>query len=112
MQIAGRFEADGMGTTAGGDRHGDPRPDAGRLVYYEVCVSLVLVTLRRPSGLYRLRPGEWGLWRGLPYALVTFLLGWWGVPWGLVYTPRALWANLTGGRDVTPAVAEHAGGAG
>lgn len=87
---------------------GDPTPesrmrrDKGRVVFYEVCLSLVLVTLRRPSRLYRLRPGEWGLWRGLPYTLVTLLLGWWGAPWGLVYTPRVLWTNLSGGREVTP----------
>ena len=28
----------------------------GRVVFYEVCLSFVLVTLRRPSRLYRLRP--------------------------------------------------------
>jgi hypothetical protein len=70
-------------------------------VFYELCVSLVFVTLRKPSRLYRLRPGEWGWRRGLPYALGSFLLGWWGLPWGLVYTPLVLWTNLSGGRTIT-----------
>jgi hypothetical protein len=73
----------------------------GRFVYFEFCVSLLFVTWRRPSDLFLLRPGERGLARGLPYTLLTLLLGWWGLPWGLVYTPRALLTNLGGGQDVT-----------
>lgn len=72
-----------------------------RLVFFEYCISLVFVTLRRPSRLYRLPPGAWGVWRGLPYAAVSLLLGWWGVPWGLIYTPLTLWTDLKGGREVT-----------
>lgn len=72
-----------------------------RLIFFEFCVSLVFVTLRRPSALYVLQPGQWGWWRGLPYTILTVVCGWWGVPWGLVYTPLALWTNLTGGRKIT-----------
>jgi len=73
----------------------------GRLIFFEFCISLGFVTLRRPSALYLLRPGQWGWWRGLPYTILTVVFGWWGVPWGLVYTPLALWTNLTGGREIT-----------
>jgi hypothetical protein len=73
----------------------------GRLVFYEYCVSLLVVTLRCPSPVYLLQPGEAGVWRGLPYSLVSFLFGWWGLPMGLVYTPLTLMTNLSGGRDVT-----------
>ncbi len=72
-----------------------------RLVFYEWCVSLVFFTVRRPSRLYRLRPGEWGVLRGLPYTLLSLLLGWWALPWGVIYTPRVLWTNLRGGRVLT-----------
>ncbi len=75
-----------------------PANPEGRLVFYELCISLVFLTLRWPSRPHRLRPGEWGIWRGLPYALTSLLLGWWGVPWGLLYTPLVLWTDLTGGR--------------
>jgi hypothetical protein len=75
-----------------------------RFVFFEYCISLVFVTLRRPSAIVLLRPGELGLARGLPYTLVSLLLGWWGLPWGLVYTPVVLFTNLSGGRDVTAAV--------
>ncbi len=74
----------------------------GRVVYYEYCLSLVFLTLRRPSRLYHLRAGESGVWKGLPYAALSLLLGWWGIPWGLVYTPLVLWTDLTGGVEVPP----------
>jgi hypothetical protein len=73
----------------------------GRFVFFELCISLVLVTWRRPTDIFLLRAGERGLVRGLPFTLLTLLLGWWGLPWGLVYTPQALLTNLSGGRDVT-----------
>src|SRR5262245_55677327 len=79
-----------------------PRLDAGRLVFYEYCISFVFITLRRPSRVVQLKAGERGLVRGLPYTLLTLLLGWWGIPWGLVYTPLVLWTNLSGGREITP----------
>jgi len=76
----------------------------GRLVFYEYCISLIFVSLRRPSDVYFLPPGEKGLAKGVPYVLLSLLLGWWGVPWGLVYTPLTLVTNLSGGCDVTAKV--------
>jgi hypothetical protein len=73
----------------------------GRLVYFEYCISVIFLTFRKPSRVYLLRPGQFGWWRGLPYSLVSLLLGWWGLPWGLIYTPLTLVTNLSGGRDVT-----------
>lgn len=77
----------------------------GRLVRFEYCISLLFLTLRRQSRVFLLAADDPGLVDGLPYTLVTLLLGWWGVPWGLVGTPLALLTNLTGGRDVTAEVA-------
>jgi hypothetical protein len=72
-----------------------------RLVFYEYCISLIFITLRRPSRVVRLPPGSTGLLRGLPYTIISLLLGWWGLPWGLLYTPLTLWTNLTGGREIS-----------
>jgi hypothetical protein len=76
----------------------------GRLVFYEYCISLLVLTLRCPTDLYLLRPGEWGVWRGLPYTFLSLLLGWWGIPMGVLYTPLAVLTNLGGGCDVTDEV--------
>jgi hypothetical protein len=76
----------------------------GRVVFYEYCISFVFFTLRHPSPIYFLRAQQWSWPRGLPYSLVTLLLGWWGLPWGMIYTPLTLLTNLAGGRDITAEV--------
>ena len=73
----------------------------GRLVFYEWCISFLIFTLRHSSPVYFLRPGQWAWAHGLPYSLVSAVLGWWGVPWGVVYTPLTIIANSLGGRDIT-----------
>jgi hypothetical protein len=80
---------------------GDAAAGGDRLVFYEYCISLIFLSLRRPSALVRLRPGQKGWVRGIPYCLVSLLFGWWCIPWGLIYTPLTLWTNLSGGREVT-----------
>jgi hypothetical protein len=76
----------------------------GRFVFYEFCISLLIVSLRRPSAVIYLRPGNKGLVQGLPYTLLSLLLGWWGLPWGLIYTPLAIVTNFAGGCDITAQV--------
>ena len=39
--------------------------------------------------------------KGLGYSLCSFLLGWWGIPWGPIYTISSIFTNFRGGRDVT-----------
>ncbi|MEZ0300222.1 MAG: hypothetical protein ACAI35_27515, partial [Candidatus Methylacidiphilales bacterium] len=39
--------------------------------------------------------------QSLPYSFVTLFCGWWGFPWGPVYTLSALGINLTGGKNLT-----------
>jgi hypothetical protein len=76
----------------------------GLLVVFEYCMSLVLVTLRRPISPYTLPLGIRGRLRGLPYPALSLLLGWWGVPWRFIYTPVVVVTNLCGGRDITAEV--------
>ncbi|HYV35212.1 MAG TPA: hypothetical protein VE988_05880 [Gemmataceae bacterium] len=73
----------------------------GRFVYYEYCISLLLITFRRPTNIYFLRADDKGMLKGLPFVVLSLVLGWWGIPWGFVYTPMAIFSNLGGGRDVT-----------
>jgi hypothetical protein len=75
-----------------------------RFVFYEYCISLIVVSARRPSAIYYLPADDWGVVRGLRYCLLTLLFGWWGIPWGLVYSPLTLFNNLGGGCDVTDEV--------
>jgi hypothetical protein len=72
-----------------------------RFVAFEYCISFIFASTRRFTRPYLLGPGELGLVRGLPFSLLSMLVGWWGIPWGAVYTPLVLVTNFSGGRDIT-----------
>lgn len=83
-----------------------------RLVRFEYCVSALVVTVRRQSAVHLTTSRRQRWLRGLRYSLAALLLGPWGVPWGLIWTPRAVWVNLTGGVDETDAILASLGGGG
>lgn len=83
----------------------------GRFVFYEYCISLIVASSRRPTDVVFLRGNDSGVVRGLPYCLLSLLLGWWGLPWGVIYTPLTLFNNLCGGCDVTDEVLARLKGA-
>ena len=74
----------------------------GRFVVYECVISLLLLSFRFTSRAYFVRPGRYAMWRPWLYTLVTLACGWWGIPWGPIYTIQALTCNVGGGKDVTP----------
>lgn len=73
----------------------------GRMVIYVYCVSLLVMTIKRPTSIHFVRAGQSTGVRGLPFTLVTLLFGWWGFPWGPIYSIECLYKNLRGGLDVT-----------
>ena len=73
----------------------------GKFVVYSYCFSVLIMTFRRNTDVYFIRPGENAVARGMQWTLISLLAGWWGFPWGLIYTPMALAQNLKGGKDVT-----------
>ncbi len=75
-----------------------------RFVVFDYVVSVLIVAYLRRSQVCFLRPGQSAFKRGLPYALLSFLLGWWNFPWGLIRTPQRIYETLRGGRDITESV--------
>jgi hypothetical protein len=75
-----------------------------RCVRFEWCISVGVATFRRQSAVYLTANWQERYIRGAGYSSLALLLGPWGVPWGLVWTAQAVWANLTGGIDVTDEV--------
>ena len=75
-----------------------------KFVMYKYCISLLIITLKRFSNIYFIKSGENALVKGLPFSLLTLILGWWGIPWGPIYTIQGLWVNFSGGKDVTQEV--------
>lgn len=78
--------------------------DGGRFVYFAFTISLVVITFKRTSGVYLLQPGENAVIRSTPFIMLSFLFGWWGIPYGPKYTIQSIRTNLTGGKDVTDEV--------
>lgn len=76
----------------------------GKFVVYLWVVSLAIVTFKRPSKIHYIPPGGSALVRGLQYTLCSVLFGWWGIPWGILYTAQAIFENTSGGKDVTPEI--------
>jgi hypothetical protein len=72
-----------------------------RFVMYQYCISVVILSFKRFSSIHFIRPGESAVGKGLGWSLLALVLGWWGIPWGPIWTIQALWVNFSGGRDVT-----------
>jgi len=79
----------------------------GKFVVFEYCVSIVIYTYKVTSSIYLVKGGESPLMKGMGYTLLTFFSGWWGIPWGPIYTIQCLLINLRGGRDVTSDVMDE-----
>jgi hypothetical protein len=77
------------------------KQQGSRFVVYQYCISLLIVTFKRGSDIHFIKSGQSALAGGIPYTLLSLLLGWWGIPWGPIYTLQSLAVNLTGGKDVT-----------
>lgn len=75
-----------------------------RFVVYQYCFSIIVLTSRRGSDVYFIPAGESAIQPGLPYTFLTLMLGWWGIPWGPIYSIGAIYNNSRGGKDVTAQV--------
>ena len=73
----------------------------GRFVIFEYTISVIVFTFKRGSDIYFIKGGEGSVGRGMGCTMLTFFLGWWGFPWGPIYSIGSLWTNLSGGKNVT-----------
>ena len=74
-----------------------------RVIVFSYCVSALIITFRR-SATVLVHPGQSVVSAGLPYTALSLVAGWWGFPFGLIFTPIAILTNLGGGKDVTAQV--------
>ncbi|MBN2362682.1 hypothetical protein JXL83_00960 [candidate division WOR-3 bacterium] len=76
----------------------------GKFLVFQYCVSIVILTFKRVSAIYFVRGNEKKIKYSFKYSLLTWLFGWWGIPWGPIYTIQSLYLNGKGGKDVTKEV--------
>lgn len=78
--------------------------DGGRFVIFQYCFSVLVMTFKRPSSITFLRGDEDGFKDAFTHSLISLTVGWWGIPWGPIWTIGTVYKNVTGGVDVTNAV--------
>ncbi|MFN8282450.1 MAG: hypothetical protein U0U67_04505 [Chitinophagales bacterium] len=78
-----------------------------KFVYFTYTVSILIMTFRRSSEIYFIRGDESHWSYSWKYTLLSLIVGWWGIPWGFIYTPMSLITNISGGKDVTQSVLGH-----
>lgn len=76
----------------------------GKFVIYQYCISILIMTFKRSSDIYFIKAGEQGIKHGWGFTALSLILGWWGIPWGPIYTIGSVYENLTGGKDITQEV--------
>lgn len=75
--------------------------NGARFVVYQYCISVIVMTFRRGSNIHFIPAGHSAVGKGVPYILLSLVAGWWGIPWGPIFTIGSLATNLQGGKDVT-----------
>ena len=80
--------------------------NGGRFIVYRYTISLIFLSSRRSSEVFFFRARESRFAKGIPYTLCSLVFGWWGLPWGPLFTLESLATNLIGGEDVTEKVQE------
>ena len=72
-----------------------------KFVVFSYTISLIVITFKRNSRIHFIRSSDSAFIKGLPYNLLTLFLGWWGFPWGPIYSIVSIAKNLAGGTNVT-----------
>ena len=67
---------------------------------FETCFSFVLLTSLF-SSRYLFEHKDSAAFTGFIYTIFALLFGWWGIPWGFVYTVKSVVNNITGGHKKT-----------
>jgi hypothetical protein len=73
----------------------------GKFVMYKYCISILVMTFNNPTDVYFIAPGKSRFTPAIGFLICNLLLGWWGIPWGPIYTLGNIGSILSGGKDVT-----------
>jgi hypothetical protein len=75
-----------------------------KFVVFEYSISILVMSFKRSSDIYFKKAGEPMFGQRFGYSLISLIFGWWGIPWGPIYTIWSLVTNLSGGKDLTKEV--------
>lgn len=75
--------------------------NGARFVIFQYCVSILVMSFKRSSSIHFIPAGGGTLKKSAPFVLLSMVVGWWGIPWGPIWTIGTVFKNLSGGVDVT-----------
>ncbi|MGC4038248.1 MAG: hypothetical protein QM764_19955 [Chitinophagaceae bacterium] len=78
--------------------------NGAKFVVFQYCISIFILTFKRGSDIYFIRANESTIKHSISFTLISLLFGWWGIPWGPVYTIGTVSTNISGGKNITPEV--------
>ena len=76
-----------------------PRTELRRFYF---TISVGIVSMKCPTQYFVGQYESSGM-RSLKYTVLSLLFGWWGFPWGIVYTIQSVKRNISGGDIITVA---------
>jgi hypothetical protein len=79
----------------------------GKFVVFPYTVSCILMTLKRSSDIYFIKANENTFKYSYGFVFLNLIVGWWGIPWGPIYTIGSAYHHVVGGKDLTQAVLSH-----
>lgn len=77
----------------------------GKFVVFPYAISILVMTFKRSSDIYFLKSNESAIKYGYKYLLISLFVGWWGIPWGPIYTIQSIIKAFMG-TDVTKELLE------
>jgi len=70
-------------------------------VKFQFCISCFYITFKRDSKLFYIPKDKKRIFFHWPYTVITLLFGWWGIPWGPIWSAQVLSANASGSEDLS-----------
>jgi len=75
--------------------------NGAKFVQFRYCFSVIFLTYRNGGDIYFVRKGDSTIQHSIIYTLITVFFGWWGIPFGPIYTVGVLFNNIKGGKNLT-----------
>lgn len=81
--------------------------DGGKFVIFTYTISIVVMTFRRSKDtIYYIKSDESPIKYGWSSLLISLFLGWWGIPFGPIYTIQSMIRAFTG-KNITDDVVNY-----
>ncbi|MCF7789282.1 MAG: hypothetical protein K9N47_24385 [Prosthecobacter sp.] len=74
----------------------------GRFRIFRYNFSVIVMSFQRGTEMRYFRAGQGTGAHAWPWTLLSMVVGWWGFPWGILFTFQTIYTNCMGGKDVTP----------